>query len=61
MRKDFIDHYSQHVSVPKSVLSNIYRSLTYDDSSAVSEHQGEVDKRVEEALATDDPEILLDL
>ena len=62
MRKDFIDRYSQHVSVPKSVvLRNIYRSSTDDASSSVSERQGEVDKRVEEALATDDPEILLDL
>ena len=54
MRKDFIDHYSQHVNVSKSVLRNIYRSLTNDASSAVSEHQGEVDKRVDEALATDE-------
>lgn len=37
MRKDFIDHYSQHVNVSKSVLRNIYRSLTDDASSAVSE------------------------
>ena len=45
MRKEFIDRYTQHVNIPKTVLRHIYRSLTCDASSAATAPQAEVDRR----------------
>lgn len=62
MRKEFCNMCGR-IS-PKSnpyILQSIYRSLTGDSSAARTTSEEEIDSRVTEALAMEDPDIVIDL
>ena len=62
IRKEFLDKYNRLAKTPKSVLRNIYKSLTGDTSSSSCAAEGTVDDRVAAALLDlDDPEIIIDM
>ena len=62
MRRDFLQKYSQRVSIPKCLLRNMYRTLLNDGSAAITSDQAAVDERVAQALLeVDDPDIIIDL
>ena len=62
MKQQFYDLYGR--ITPKSnsfVLRSIYHSLTGDCSGARSTSEEEIDNRVTEALAMQDPDVIVDL
>lgn len=62
VRKEFLDRYYWLAKTSKSVLRNVYKSLTGDCSAATSEAEKATDERVAEALfQLDDAEIIYDL
>ena len=62
MRRDFLQKYSQRVSIPKCLLRNMYRTLLNDGSAAITSDQAAVDECVAQALLeVDDPDIIIDL
>lgn len=48
-------------TVKKSILRNIYKTLTQDSTAANCENEAEVDARVIRALQLGDPKIVIDL
>ncbi|KAK6177156.1 hypothetical protein SNE40_015315 [Patella caerulea] len=61
IRQQFLNKYVQATNSPKAVLRNLYRFLTNDCSSAETEDQEVIDKRVEEVISLQDPELTWDL
>ena len=62
MKRDFLDKYSHLAKIPKSVLRNIYKTLTGDSSSSSCSAKKDIDDRVIQALLDlDDPQIVLDM
>ena len=61
MRGEFVNQVKllSHGKIPSHVSRNIYRSLTGDSSTEIT--NSEIDKRVQLALDTNDPDLIVDL
>lgn len=60
LRRDFLNRYSKHVNIPKSLLRSMFFELTGCGSMSVSNEQASIDERLSILLNSDDPTLLLD-
>lgn len=62
MKREFISHYGSLMSGTKPfVLRSIYRELTGDASSSRTYDEEQVDKRLREALDSEDFDVIIDM
>ena len=62
MRSEFMQKFGRVTpSIKPAVLRYFYKDLTGDSSSSETSSQGEIDKRVMQAIEMEDPDIVLDL
>ena len=61
MRAEFINSFGRAIGCKSAILREAYRRLTGDDSSSRTVDEEAVDKRVNEFLSLEDPELIYDL
>ena len=48
-------------TMKRAVMRSFYRELTGDQSASANEHEGEIDRQVDQILDMEDPDIIIDL
>lgn len=60
MRRNFLNRYSKHVNIPRSLLRSMFFELTGCERIAGSNEQDSIDERISSLLNSDYPTLLLD-
>lgn len=60
MRRNFLNRYSKHVNIPRSLLRSMFFELTGCERIAGSKEQDSIDERISSLLNSDYPTLLLD-